>query len=121
MTLLPEIRLNTVGQIENGAYTGWYVLVIPKNTPGFGDSYTVYVCTDATFTFEPQIRECFDEWVQNMPSLEGLFEEKYTDVTWHPEITPPVMGATTPRASSLAERFRERRAAQRSTKDDLTE
>jgi hypothetical protein len=103
----PEIRLNTVGQIERGDYAGWYVVVVPKSAPGFADSYTVFLCSDSTFAFEPGVRECYDEWVENIPSLEGLFEDKYGQVTWLPDIAPPTMGES-PRADSLIERFRAR-------------
>lgn len=104
----PDIQLNTVGQIAGGTYAGWYVWVSVKSAPGFADSYTVYLCSDSTFAFEPGVRECFDEWAQNWPSLEGVFEDRIGAVTWHPEIPPPQIG-TDERGTALANRFRTRR------------
>ena len=99
----PPIKLNTVGKIGAGQYAGWYVVVVPKE-----DSYIVYICTDTTFVFNPAERECYDEWVMNAASLEGVFEEKYPDVVWDEGITPPQFAQPSERASRLTERLRTR-------------
>lgn len=106
MSQTPDIQINTVGTIETGQYAGWYVLVIPKQNPGFADSYTVYTCTDTTFAFDPAVRQCYDEWVVNEPSLEGVFEDKYPDVRWDGSLPLPEFAAPSPQTSNLVERFR---------------
>lgn len=92
--------------IGTGKYAGWYVVVIPKHPAGFDVSYTVYVCTDTTFAFNPAERECYDNWAQNIPSLEVFFEEDYLDIRWDESIAPPKFGPPSPEIEHLRERFR---------------
>ena len=102
-----EIKLNMVGVINTGKYAGWYIFVRPHEPTEDDSSYTVYVCTDTTFAFNPAERECYDSWAQNMPSLEGLFE-RHPDVRWDENITPPKFGPPSPEMQRLSDRLRER-------------
>jgi len=115
-----KIRQNTVGQISAGKYAGYYIVVIPKQSPGFDVSYTIYICTDLTFAFDPAVRECYDSWVQNKLDLESYFEYKSLDVRWDDSITPPQFGPPTPEMKSLMERFQARfdRASKDTTSGD---
>lgn len=112
-----EIRLDTVGVIGAGEYAGWYVVVIPKQSPEYDVSYTIYVCTDTTFAFNPAERECYDHWMPNMPSVETLFEEDYLDVRWDENIAPPKVGPPSPEFQRLTERLRAR--MNKASKDKL--
>ena len=103
--LPPTIRLNTVGVIQQGKYAGWYIFVRPVDSP-MGRSYWSYICTDTTFAFDPDVRGCYDNWSQNIPSLEGLFEE-YGEVEWREDIEPPRF-VPDPHAERLIARFRGR-------------
>ena len=104
--LPPAIRLNTVGVIQEGKYAGWYIVVNPKDSP-MGRSYTTYICTDTTFVFDPDVRGCYDDWSQDIASLEHLFDRDYGNVEWREDIAPPQFGPY-PESERIAARLRGR-------------
>ena len=116
----PDLRPGTVGEITSGEYAGWYVFVHRQHTPDTPTSYVVYQCTDTTFAFEPEKRQCFDQWVEDEAALAALFEQRFGSVTWHPDIVPPIVRPS-PRGRALIDRFRARRATTPAAADDADE
>ncbi|MCE7947844.1 MAG: hypothetical protein DYG88_10490 [Chloroflexi bacterium CFX4] len=103
----PTIRLNVVGRVQGGRYDGWYLVVLPKAAPEAADSYTVYICTDTTFAFAPEVRECYNTWLPNYDSLEYHIAQHFPAVEWDESIPPPRF-TSNPRTMNLAARFRAR-------------
>ncbi len=101
------IRLNVVGRVQGGRYDGWYVVVVPKSAPESADSYTVYTCTDTTFAFAPEVRECYNTWLPNYDSLEYHITQQFPVIDWDESIPPPRF-TSNPRMMNLAARFRAR-------------
>jgi hypothetical protein len=101
------IRLNVVGRVQGGRYDGWYLVVLPKSAPEAADSYTVYICTDTTFAFAPEVRESYNTWLPNYESLEDHIAQHFPAIDWDESLPPPRF-TSNPRMMNLAARFRTR-------------
>lgn len=71
-----EIKIGTVGRIVSGDTDGEYVKVIDDadNTGGL-----LILTADA-----PDMRNAFDNWVEDMAALVQFFEESKWSVEWLP-------------------------------------
>jgi hypothetical protein len=103
---MTHIRLNTVGRAQGGLYDGWYIFILPKATAQ-AESYTLYQCAEATFTFDPSARTCYDTWFDSREALESYIAQHFPDIVWDERLPPPRF-TTDPRLTRLAARFRER-------------
>jgi hypothetical protein len=68
------IRIGKKGRITKGTSAGWFVLVDDdsENTGGF------LILTAKDIDFE----DGFDNWVENMSSLEQYFQEAGWEIEW---------------------------------------
>ncbi len=109
------IRLNVVGRVQDGRCHGWYLVILPKSDSESADSYTVYTCTDTTFIFAPEVRECYSTWLPNYDSLEYYIAQHFPVIDWDESIPPPRF-TSNPRMMNLATRFRARAQASRASR-----
>ncbi len=114
------IRLNVVGRVQGGRYDGWYLVILSKSAPEGADSYTVYICTDTTFAFAPEVRECYNTWVPNYDSLEHHIAQHFPVIDWDESIQPPRF-TSNPRMMNLATRFRARAQDRPTNQEDQTD
>lgn len=102
------IRFGIVGRIQGGVYDSWYIFIRPRGAPDDPEtSYTVYLCTDVTFRFAPEIRGYSDYWLPNYDSLSHDLQRHYPEIVWDEQIEPPQFGRD-PRLTEIAQRLRER-------------
>ncbi len=71
------IKINTIGKILSGGYTGWYVYV--EDDSEYTGGYLIHTCIDPDIY---DTREGYDSWAEDLSSVENYFKESNWTIEW---------------------------------------
>ena len=71
-----NIEIDKLGKIKQGSYANWFVKVV-DDTNGTTGGYYINIIKGVDLGME-----AYDDWVENLESLEGYFEEVNWEVDW---------------------------------------
>lgn len=72
---MEKIKINTIGKVAEGEDVGAFVKIIDDSKETGG--YIILISDNQSFD------SAYDDWVENMPSLEHYFKESRWVIEWY--------------------------------------